>query len=139
MKLEPLRDEAPAGEVVDTFLRTLLAGRLQAAARMITPDMVFLGRVGWHGEATPFREDARLQAGSLRQLPREEVAAISPERQVAAFETEIRSDEYVFFAIIRTATSRATLGIIAREVDEGYAIARLFDTRRVREVLLSDA
>ena len=138
MKLEMERPsrESPAAEAVLTFLRLLLIGRLDAAAQYATSDMVFLGRHRWRGEATPFRDDARYQEGSLRQLPPEEVTAIPPDKQRTAFEVTVGPNEYVFFAIVRTSTSRATLGIIARDTGDGYAIARLFDTKHVRGTLL---
>src|SRR5690606_34166961 len=103
---------------------------------LTTDDWVFLQRHGWHGEASPFLEDAQYQAGSLRQLPPPEVHAIPPEQQRAAFEAEISTDELVFFAIIRTPTSRATVGIVARETPECHRVARVFDTKAVKPVLL---
>jgi len=137
MKLAPTADRnAPGAAHVLRFLRLLLAGRLKEAAAGVTADMVFLGRRGWHGEATPFRDDAKLQEGSLRQLPPEEVAAIDPEKQRVAFEVTIGPNELVYFAIVRTPMSYATLGIIAREEEGGYLISRLFDTKRVKETLL---
>lgn len=134
---DPNDAPSPASGVVDRFLRLLMVGRLKAAAKLVTPDVVFLQRHGWHGEATPFRDDAQYQAGSLRQLPPEEVHAIPPEQQRAAFETVIGPNEYVFFAILRTPTSRATLGLIARETSDGHRVSRIFDTKAVKPVLLN--
>ena len=56
--------DSPAADTVAMFLNTLLAGRLDAAAELVTRDMVFLGRHGWHGQGSPFRDDAKLQKGS---------------------------------------------------------------------------
>src|SRR5690606_33327688 len=112
MRLADTDDASPAAEAVDRFLRLLLLGRLNAAAQLTTSDVIFLQRHGWRGEDTPFREDAEYQAGSLRQLPVEEVSAIPAAQQRAAFEAVISDQERVFFAIVRTATSRATLGLI---------------------------
>ncbi len=136
MQLQSTDADTPAASAVAEFLRALLAGRFEAAARLITPDMVFLGRKGWNGDGTPFLDDARLQEGSLRQLPAEEVTQLSLERQREAFEAVIAPNEYVFFAIIRTAGSFATLGIIARRLNGKFLIARLFDTKNVKATLL---
>lgn len=137
MRIDSLSPESPGGPVVHDFLVHLLGGDLGRAAHWVTEDMVFLGRHGWRGEATPFRDDAQLAPGSIRQLPPEEVQAIPPKQQREAFETEIKKGEYVFFAILKASGSRATLGIIARDTPDGFRVARLFDTKHVKRVLLS--
>lgn len=137
MQLDRADQDAPAAPTVAEFLRNLLAGRLDAATDHISPDMVFLGRKGWNGDGTPFRQDARLQEGSLRQLPPEDVARVPLEEQREAFEAVIAPNEYVFFAVIRTAGSFATLGIITRRVNGKFLIARLFDTKNVKAMLLA--
>ena len=133
----PDSEQLAAASVVEVFLRNLLERQLREAATMVTGDMVFLGRRGWRGEGSPFRPDARMLDGSVRVLLPSEVASLPESAQREAFEVPISDGEQVLFAILKTPTSRATLGIIARREGESFRIARLFDTKRVKQVLAS--
>ena len=116
MRLETTTGRAaPASATVDRFLRLLLAGRLEAAAKHVSSDVVFLGRAGWHGEATPFREDALYQKGSLRQLPPAEVAA--------GASYVVSSAGFRFLLIRQTVSPEATAAFGYETIDDGSFIS----------------